>query len=333
MSTPTTTSASASDPSNLIGLLPDAESISSFILSEAKSLSQEWKLCDSPAAKIWACWATEWDDTGIMYVLDSEYDELSKVTSVNYPFLRLDFGLPHFKYCLHVIGYYGPDEVRPEVDGDFWNSDLMSAHYDSGLSDRFVALLGLGRVLPDVRKLNSAELSRCYAQCRKYTLHHRECVIGLGEKLGVEMYDHDITKTSPVRVALGLLWEWDKERCGELPPHVLKAATDAMTYGHLNVEDHHPQSTTCKDSMFSTVCAERLFTDRLAVHLVKDDIDTKGDTKGGWGINERFLPPDLLSSWESFKSSRSHVKNLYPANISQLKQYKVLCCCSHSDSA
>ena len=112
-------------------------------------------------------------------------------------------------------------------------------------------------------------------------------------------YDHDLTKTRLVQIALGLLWHWPGDRTAD-ESQLTDVAMDAIRAGHLEVENHHPE--------FESVNADRvdvhkLLTDRVCVHLQKDP----KDTKKGWDVNLNFIPTIYREEWFRFAEQHKDI--------------------------
>lgn len=133
-----------------------------------------------------------------------------------------------------------------------------------------------------------------------YLILHRKCVVQMGKTLNIHMADHDLTKTRLVQIALGYMWHWgesDKPDT-EYENNLEALGTDAIAAGHLELENHHPQY---KGKL--VVEHEKLFVDRLSVHLQKDE----RDDMGGWAIKHYFIPAEYKVEWEAFKAKYEQI--------------------------
>ena len=137
----------------------------------------------------------------------------------------------------------------------------------------------------------------------EYLETHRVMVRCVGKALGVNMQDHDLSKSRLIQVALAYCWHWpkwaEKAKCIEL-------ACLAMTLvkrGHCEMEDHHPEFEAAGHGV---VDRSKLFADRIAVHLQKD----ARDTRGGWAVADNYIPLDLKERWEAFRTAFGYI-NLY----------------------
>ena len=144
---------------------------------------------------------------------------------------------------------------------------------------------------------------KSYQDSEKYLTFHRDLVKAVGKLLGIDMEDHDVTKSRIVQIALGFLWHWPGKR--EDNEQMKKLALDTVHAGHLEIENHHPEH---EKERVGCVDIYKVFTYRLSVHLLKD---TRDDQKG-WGINMNFIPVQYRAEWESFHKQHKNT-NLYDA--------------------
>ena len=235
------------------------------------------------AHPLWLAYATRLDQSRIMFFLPDMYDALVAVTGVDYGYYgaRSASG----DVVLRIVGVLDGEQPL----GPFWDKNLKLP--EEGIPPRARRLLDFGRAVPV-----SVELDISCRASDWYLTVHRNCVRALGRALDVDMEDHDLTKTRIVQVALGYLWHWVGEARDE---RVLQLAGDAVKAGHLELENHHPEYD-------GSVDCDKLFTDRVAVHLQKDD----PDGAHGWSLDMKFIPEQYRDSWDCFKVQHMHL-NLY----------------------
>ena len=235
------------------------------------------------AHPVWLAYATRLDQSRIMYFLPDLYDALVAATGTEcgYYGARSASG----DVVLRIVGVLDGEQPL----GPFWDKNLKLPEEAS----RARRLLLFGQA---VQHELSAEWDISCRASDWYLTVHRNCVRALGRALGVDMEDHDLTKTRIVQVALGYLWHWVGEARDE---RVLQLAGDAIKAGHLELENHHPEYD-------GTVDCDKLFTDRVAVHLQKDD----PDGAHGWSLNMKFIPEQYKDLWDNFKVKHMHL-NLY----------------------
>lgn len=195
-------------------------------------------------------------------------------------------------------------------------------------------LMKFVRLIPKIKRLDSKAFDRAYVKSKRYFQTHRELVVNVGDLLGIDMYDHDLTKTTLMQLALGLLWHWDSEFA--IPQEMKEVVLDAVHAGHLELEDHHSEYTKNNVCNYSrnyiykgayaasaatnndkeyTLGIHRLFADRLAVHLQKD----KKDDQLGWDINPCFIPVEMHYEFMEFQEKFRSI-DLYQAFDNEVYQ-------------
>ena len=238
---------------------------------------QELPACDLDC--IWSSWATQLDDSDALYVLSDDYDTLACATGVNVPHIRVTCGSTKMSFIGRV-----PDR---KTTWKFWHENFAE-----NAMTRFARILDEDLCNPDM----VSHWDQSYKESLAYFRMHRRLVCGVGGLLGIDMDDHDLTKTTLVLYALGYLWHWpaQKPADGDIRK---EAAWKVVREGHLTREDHHPEFSG------GPVDAAKLFCDRLAIHLQKDP----DDGVGGWGIDAKWLPTSLIAEWQTFRQKHGHI--------------------------
>ncbi len=228
---------------------------------------------------LWAGWATQLDGSPIWYVLPNEYDLLMTVTDYRPSYVEANCGAIQMK----ILGVVSPELIV----GMLWADNLP---VEGTLSQWAHA------VHNDSKKTGRADMwQKSYHEAEEYFKCHRHLVRCAGQVLGIDMEDHDLTKTKLFHYALGYLWHWSSEQCD----HMKDLAWKVVRELHLTQEDHHPEFE-------GMVNPQKLFTDRLAVGIQKNKIQ---DDIGGWNV-DAWIPQHLQVEWQEFKELNGHI-NLY----------------------
>lgn len=276
---------------------------------------------------------TRLDQTGLYYVTADEYNFLHHMIGSGPQYIGLNLRRPHVKFDLYFLTYIEPGTETHSVLGpeSFWNPDIdivatMSAlaytkpkdHFGAclcircnepcddpddlipkGLTDksfqRMKRMAEFARVVQNIIDFDLVAFISAWRASEEALREHRKLVLKLGQLLHEDMFDHDMTKTSLVRVALGVMWHYKSDK-GVLPEEYRMKALACVHAGHLELEDHHPESVYKGE--FEEVGARRLLVDRLSVHLQKDE----KDDKGGWDIRPCFVPPEFRSEFVKLRN-------------------------------
>ena len=242
------------------------------------------------AHPVWLAYATKLDQSRVMFFLPDMYDALVTVTGVEYGYYGAfsDSG----DIALRIVGVYNGEQPL----GPFWDYNLKLP--EEGIPHHTRRLLNFGREVQKELPLRFVEWDISCRASDCYLTVHRKCVRALGRALYVDMEDHDLTKTRIVQVALGYMWHWigDKSLRDE---SLMRLAVDTIKAGHLELENHHPEYDGALD-------CDKLFTDRVAVHLQKDE----PDGAHGWSLDMKFIPEQYRDQWDNFKVKNMHL-NLY----------------------
>ena len=253
-------------------------------LRAAGTTSAEWT-----KHPLWLAYATRFDQTPIMFFMPDMYEALEKLTGV-----RVDYRLAESvsgDIRFYVVGLYHEEQPL----GPFWE---FGKSIPEGVSDRVKRLLSFARAAElDMLAHKNAWLSSLNESV-KYLTTHRDCVRRVGRVLKVDMEDHDLTKTRLVQLALGYMWHYTGDKSNR-NPILMDLARDAISAGHLEMENHHPEYKGHLE-------CEKMFADRLAVHMQKDP----PDLDGGWLLDPRFIPAQCRTQWEIFREKHRHL-NMY----------------------
>ena len=239
---------------------------------------------------IWLAYATRLDQSSVMFYLPDLYDALVEITGEDFGYYEAYTSSEEI--MLYIVGVY--KETQPI--GPFWHKDLSLP--EKGLTDCATKLLKFGKLAQDELELHHEEWNSSLQDSENYLTTHRRCVRRVGRVLGVDMEDHDLTKCRIVQVALAYMWHWsgDKTMRSE---SLMQLARDTIKAGHLQRENHHPEYD-------GEINCEKMFADRVAVHLQKDI----ADGGNGWLLNPRFIPEQFKVQWDSFKSKHMDL-NMY----------------------
>ena len=262
--------------------------------SQAKeNLSRDTVWASHP---IWLAYATRLDQSPIMFYLPELYDALVQITGEEFGY----YGAHTYSgdITLYIVGVY---EGKQPL-GPFWHEDMCLAGKD--VSNCTARLLKFGKALQEELHFYKEECENSCRDSEKYLSIHRACVRGAGRVLSVDMEDHDITKTRIVQVALGFMWHWTGEQSMRKESLML-LAKDAIKAGHLELETHHPEFKKKPDCGNEFDC-EKMFVDRLSVHLQKDP----SDGENGWLVDPIFIPEPNRAQWELFRNRNKHL-NMY----------------------
>ena len=252
-----------------------------------ENLSRDTEWASHP---IWLAYATRLDQSHLMFYLPELYDALVEITGV-------DFGYYEAYTCsgditLYIIGIYEGNQPI----GPFWDESMCLPK--NAISKCAARLLVFGKFAQNELEFYKEEWRNSCRESEKYLSIHRACVRRVGRVLGVDMEDHDITKTRIVQVALGYMWHWTGDKSMRTES-LMQLARDAIKAGHLELENHHPEFQ-------GKIDCEKMFADRLAVHLQKD----LPDEGNGWLLNPRFIPEQNTVQWEMFRNRNKHL-NMY----------------------
>ena len=145
-----------------------------------------------------------------------------------------------------------------------------------------------------------------------YHTLHRIIVRRVGAVTGVDMDDHDLSKSRIVHVALALWHHWQgNDPC----PLLLELAKKCVRAGHCEVENHHLEYAEVQND---DVDPDKLLVDRLSVHLQKDP----NDRQHGWGMDPKWIPEEYLPDWDEFKKENGHQKLYYECLYLARKEFE-----------
>ena len=215
----------------------------------------------------WVSWGTKFDETELIYMLPETYEALAHLTGKTFDYVDVCVG----DITLYLMGFYHGEQPF----GPFWQECFNNRV--NKLSPRMKRISEFVKMLQEDIDDSDADKVydwiKSYIESERYLSLHRDLVKEVGYLLGIDMMDHDVTKSRVVQIALGFLWHWPGEREGSQPLSNMKElALDCVHAGHLEVENHHPEHEKVG---LGCVDIHKLFTDRLAVHLQKDVKDEK----------------------------------------------------------
>lgn len=260
---------------------------------EKRSTTEQW----AELPLVCSAFPTRLDGTPFLYVLKDEWPVMEYFGGWRSSSDRVEARIGNVD--VYLVGYHA-GKRRTMLDPELWRQ-LEDVGYPSDParaleSERSAALLEFCRV---ARRDAAAAAGRLgsYRQANdeatRYFILHRKLVVAVGRELGVDMKDHDLTKTTVVQLALGTRWHWPAADDDPPSSEIARLADVAVRLGHLCEEDHHPEYAGR-----GPVDVRKLFADRLAVHLQKDE----PDGRGGWAVDARFIPEAYRSEWEAFKA-------------------------------
>lgn len=230
---------------------------------------------------IWSSWATELDRSRVMYVLPNDYDILAHATGHNIPYVEVTCG----SIKMRLIGH----KSRQKVASQFSHENFL-------MKDN--AMIQFARILnKDVRDPKmAAPWERSFTESLSRFRFHRCLVRNIGKLLGIDTDGHGLTKTTLVLFALGYLRYWPVQKPADDDIRK-KAACRVVVEGHLTQEDHH------LEFLGDRVNVDKLFCDRLATHLEKCVFGEAG----GWDMDERLIPIQLIRQWRAFREKHGHI--------------------------
>ena len=241
---------------------------------------------------LWLTHATRLDTTDIFYFTPNSFFALKQCLGHAPEFWTLTSG----DMIIFAVGTFkGTQPLFP-----IWRDDLR-IHPQVQTPDD--VLLQFARMLHVEVKTEPElwdQLKRATEVSKSYLIEHRAMVRGCGRLLGVDMENHDLTKSRIVQIALGYAWHFE----GVQTKLLVDAAKSAIVMGHCEREDHHPEWELTNPGR--KVDTYKLLVDRLAVHLQKDDFDDHM----GWDVNMKFVPDRLKKQWNDFRSDYGRF-NLY----------------------
>ena len=236
---------------------------------------------------IWLTFATKLDETDVMFFLPDMYHALVSLTGIQVDYIKAQ--TRNGTITMYLVGLYPYDQPI----GPFWDKNLPDLT-DTGhsINGSTLKMLKFAQALQDELD-HGKRLSLWKSSFRanyEYLTVHRRYVREVGRILSIDMDDHDLTKTRLVQLALGYMWHWTETK-HENDLQLDQLAIDVIKAGHLELETHHPEYKG------GNIEIDKLFVDRIAVHLQKDPCDNAG----GWELNLKFIPNDYITQWQIFK--------------------------------
>ena len=239
---------------------------------------------------IWLAYATRLDQSQVMFYRPDMYDALVILTSEEPGYYEAYTRSGDI--TLNIVGVYKDNQPF----GPFWNENLPLRH--KGISQRALRLLKFGKKVQKELESNKDEWLTSFFDSEIYLSTHRSCARRVGRVLGVDMENHDLTKTRIVQVALAYTSHWlgdESMRCANL----MQLARDAIKAGHLELENYNLE-------FHGDIDYDKMFTNKVAVHLQED----APDDDDGWLLNPGFIPDQCKEQWKLFRAKHTHL-NLY----------------------
>ena len=234
---------------------------------------------------MWSSYATRLDNSDIFYVLPDEFQFL--VSKTEFEPTHLDANCDGIS--MKILGR-AKCSNETQMVCSFWSDDLVDD--DTTLCLWAKALENDMSKSPERRQI----WTQAYGDALAYFEKHRQLVRCAGQLLGIDMDNHDLTKTTIFHHALGYLFHWPEK---EGQDDEMKAlAWKIVRERHQNQEDHHPEYQG------GSINAHKLFVDRISVGIQKNPM--RDDNQRGWGI-EAWIPQELRSEWDSFKQRNGHL--------------------------
>ena len=235
---------------------------------------------------LWLAYGTKLDDSDIVYYFQEMFDTLTALTGEDVPYVKARNG----RMTLLIVGTY-PGDIPL---GPFWTEDVRMSKKIG--NTRSMRLIKFGQAVQRDLQNRPEQWENSLRASHIYLTTHRECARAVGRVLNIDMENHDLTKTRIVQVALGFMWHWHGDRAvGD--EDLMAIARDAISAGHLEVEDHHPEFQA------GSLDVLKMFADRVAVHLQKDP----QDDGNGWMLKECFIPERYRVEWREFSDAHKHL--------------------------
>ena len=274
---------------------------------------------------IWLAHATRLDSSDIFYFEPQTFDFLARelpapdkwvvYTETNKQY----YVVGQFNGCQPLGPFCVPEEestVERRLVFDVEEGEIVKGRDgDEDLQKLSLCelLTRFGKVVTPLLKERFLEFHQALCQGEDYLRLHRAMAQQVGYSLGIDMADHDLSKTRLVQVALAYCWHWAGWG-GEQDPALKRLAMAVIRKGHCELEDHHPEFQAAGHGLLDI---HKLFADRIAVHLQKDS----RDSCGGWGVKPCFIPEDYKMAWEAFVAAYGHIDlyaEAYDNAISQM---------------
>ena len=151
----------------------------------------------------WVSWATRLDDTDLVYFLPEVYQTLALLTDKAFDYVSVWYGEMH----LYLVGFYHGERSF----GPFWHHSF--ADKMKYVESRMMRICAFAQYLQE--NLNMSDINewvKSHRESNCYLAIHRRIVRRVEQLLGVDMKDHDLSKSRIVQIALGFLWHWPADR-------------------------------------------------------------------------------------------------------------------------
>ena len=248
-------------------------------------------------------YATRLDRTNIFYFQPEIYEAIQIIWGVAGP--RCWPAFTNDDKVFWVVGLYdGPQPIGP-----FWDKNAnLKALQESVLGHpsarpNVYGVFEFAKEIQHHLDANKAHFEKALKFALRYHTLHRVLVRCVGNAVGVDMEDRDLTKSRIIHIALAYVDHW-----GDAPrvKKITKLANSAIVAGHCELENHHPE--------FGAVDVHKLLVDRVSSHLQKDPTDREN----GWGVDLRWIPEAYLGTWEKFKRKNDDI-DLYGVGLEKAK--------------
>ena len=274
-----------------------------LVESDLGEIRKARKWAESP---LWLSHATRLDDTNIFYFTPAVFELLKQgAVGPDKWDVHTNDGMVYYVVGMfegvQPLGpFYPIPPMERQIDFELEEGE-MTDEEDSNTNALADVMKRFSEAVTPHIKNNPKAYHHAMTEATQYFRFHRVIVQEVGEVLGVDMRDHDLTKTRLVQVALAFCWHWPQWAQAAKDKNLKQLAQVLIKKGHLEQEDHHPEYAAAKVSERGVghVDAHKLFTDRVSVHLQKDP----RDKSGGWDLNARFIPKELTPAWESFREN------------------------------
>ena len=261
----------------------------------------------------WLAHATRLDSTNIFYFEPNAFSRLRTLIPGDVPEFWYAFTDEERPFII-VGEYYGDQPLGP-----FWRPDFalnidpvcnisFDAYSDNSCDiEEEQGVLAIGQAICEFAEAiqpaidaNRAQFQSAFKKGLAYFRLHRAIVRKVGDALGIDMDDHDLTKTRIIQLALAYRWHWS----GAHDPVLRTLAENICLKGHNELENHHPQFAIAGHG---PVDEKKLLVDVLSAHMQKDK---PRDQRNGWDVSLTYIPPELYSTWVQFRDKYGHI-NLY----------------------
>ena len=279
------------------------------LLVEPDDLAEMITAFDWAKDELFLAYATRLDRTNIFYFQPEIFEAIKCIWGVVGPkYWRV---MTNEGKIYYVVGLY--DGLQPI--GPFWSEGADMGVLRQGSIAGCESMPQVNDIFAFAKSLQThlirkpSEFGKSLKSALKYHTLHRCVVKRVGCLTGVDMADHDLTKSRIVHLALAYAYHWEG---GERDDQLLAMAGACVRAGHCSQENHHPEYFTAGNG---AVDVNKLLVDRVSVHVQKDP----DDYVHGWGVADQWIPRDMKEMWTDFKNTHKH-KDLYSGLSSKPKR-------------